>query len=1341
MMSSVEVRNALKSDKVTHRKQGRRECLKLIQQDSVSICASTKEWVEIAGAVMDCEFKEIARSQNTSKSPELETVTILKQVVKHCVKFVSMPSKLCAAIIQHSLTILYNSESPPLTAKYKAVHKLILIDMFDIRVVRHVDHPLARDIFQFLKESMTDKKHVIDPTNLRLLKCLCRGFYSDCCRSIVLQTECLEWFGSLVNAMAGDPTSQSVLAISLSECCSYILDSSGINNFEVLVVPLAIPLRLFIRQLSCSPSASALREHQREPLLRFFDLVMRLSITSHTCIHGAITSRNPLSSCLDALCCTMTDDDALRALVLGAAPYSQGGNRYAGVYADATEDPRVLLYLRVAAKACRLEQQLHQRPHGDGRRPGAVPPSPVMGTGMGIVELPLTSSVLALSMALKRPRHEGREMDNAPAPQTTKSVMSRVLERVACMANFRSPRATRGMNQTALTAWRHEKLSAEGLLLLLSCLCGSYPHGDFLDDMDFQPQTIFPHSSVSSSPRPPIIDGTPCSCPNEGTGARRCAVLATIVSTLREKLAFALDGGDDCQIQCSILIAMDGLARVADNILAIVVKDPLHEEAPARLDLRHQWMEAMEVLARSERVRKALSSCRNGSIADYVARVVTSVLGSQHILDGADCWRVHKSFWFVLPFRDPRLVESPAFFELFALLLRISNSEIPDSRADFCAEYFRELDEAEMDCRPDCLSTAVPAEHRPRNVREWVQEVPFTPQFQPFVYLACWLEFLFSSSNKTKLTAKIVVAHSIALTRVLDAMLGTVVVDDVNQAHHELDSDAALAHWFVFPDSEYDIESKDLPPPPMRLCGLREETETVRKASLLFDGVVATCISRLRMDAIAANSSEFGTSLEFSSLILGRVLIALHGGVNKCNGTVESREISSRILISFWALMKEMLQTYKMRIQFHREHSFLHLLEELLRTLPLQSASLAPLPDAVVHDMQVVTGLLYNIAEALRDGSKAESGGVDSNIVCDDSDLDNEDGTPFTMGDRDGANFDTPRTGISFNDDDDDDFAPSARGEGRASDRERLAFSGRTGKFQAKPRRVNLSVNQMKSISAVGKCLVHLCDDEDKESRLREFFQILKMRNQGPDAVELVMSSEVFLFVAEQLVSARPTLACKSFIMLSSWDTEYGCLGFAKVLSVLNQVTKDLRFFSDIRIGDHSAKSLFLEMAVDIIFATNDSIRNFPSYFWRIRCLQITCASNLCELGMARDPKIKSAVQALFVEGFSDNDGRVRLATARRLPLLFRLFQKHKRVYSALLEAASVPIVLSRSSQLSSNELLTMSPAKKRRETACPGHSEGIGSDGVHKIQHSVEDDPLLVVTTAIGIAHMVYAQ
>ena len=75
------------------------------------------------------------------------------------------------------------------------------------------------------------------------------------------------------------------------------------------------------------------------------------------------------------------------------------------------------------------------------------------------------------------------------------------------------------------------------------------------------------------------------------------------------------------------------------------------------------------------------------------------------------------------------------------------------------------------------------------------------------------------------------------------------------------------------------------------------------------------------------------------------------------------------------------------------------------------------------------------------------------------------------------------------------------------------------------------------------------------------------------------------------------------------------------------------------------SRKQYLKIAIDIIFADDSTLKNFPENYSSARFLQIQCASNLFSSKDIDD--LKRRMIPLFVNGIFDEDIRVRLLVAR----------------------------------------------------------------------------------------------
>ena len=75
------------------------------------------------------------------------------------------------------------------------------------------------------------------------------------------------------------------------------------------------------------------------------------------------------------------------------------------------------------------------------------------------------------------------------------------------------------------------------------------------------------------------------------------------------------------------------------------------------------------------------------------------------------------------------------------------------------------------------------------------------------------------------------------------------------------------------------------------------------------------------------------------------------------------------------------------------------------------------------------------------------------------------------------------------------------------------------------------------------------------------------------------------------------------------------------------------------------SRKQYLKIAIDIIFADDSTLKNFPENYSSARFLQVQCVSNLFSSKDIDD--LKKRMIPLFVNGIFDEDIRVRLLVAR----------------------------------------------------------------------------------------------
>ena len=232
----------------------------------------------------------------------------------------------------------------------------------------------------------------------------------------------------------------------------------------------------------------------------------------------------------------------------------------------------------------------------------------------------------------------------------------------------------------------------------------------------------------------------------------------------------------------------------------------------------------------------------------------------------------------------------------------------------------------------------------------------------------------------------------------------------------------------------------------------------------------------------------------------------------------------------------------------------------------------------------------------------------------------------------------------------------------------------------------------------------------------------------SPSGASVLRNVEHYIALAEAFADIEHYNEVRQCLSAVPWMKEYGAMGYFRVLLIIFFMTKRPSFWT-------STNEDLQRYFFGIVFQDDD---NNPSQqrryrmFWQNKLLQIKCAANFMLYGDITEKKAE--IQSLFIECIADADIRVRLTTANELALLLKQFKNKSKVYSAIVAATEVVVCIK---TVAARDSYQSNGGVDYMEDSFYDEADAIEKKAKVASDDDVDDDPLVLVTTAVGIAQM----
>jgi len=767
-----EVSRLLRSDKVTERKKGRKDCEALLIRDKSNVAIPTLLGPDLLRGVLSYEEQEIKYARAKQKDVELDIVSFVRKVIRHFISSAQRHVQVIVTTVDRDRVpcigviytwVLEQVKDQRHEMAYKEEHRNILCDLLDYRVAHSLANQshLLYNVLSYLQAAMVDQPSVTSKSHQRLLKQLCRVLFSDEEGVAVVVSSMVAWLCSpngLFACVSGEAKAEADLAVTVADCCAVLIEYHGLNIAQLAFQHMKLPLQIVIRQLPLQHS----RDSYRDPYVRFIYSFLNLTMQASASLSCGITENNPLisssaggsrpmtpvhglsarqhspssprrdathlsvPSVLTTLCTALAHEDCLKYLVLSTTNITTL-RQSSDSYYNSSDEPKNRLYFDVVAMALCLEH-LHSL-----RTSSGADANKIMADG---------------------------------------SMLSVCFARIAkfSLLTGNAQKADAGVEL------KTHPVLFEALLSVLTSLTRIYSHGEFL----LTGIGFFTHSM----------------CP-----AKRLDKLCLLVAVLRGKLEEALSLHNR-QVIGSLLSTLCGFVRLTAALCTSVGSSAYSAEKGFRQEegamsvnearIRKEWSSVINLLLREAHISKYSSICKRASVSEYFVGLLNAIL-EYDVLEPTNKWSVQQRLWTSLDFvRDPRLAESATALNLLSNMIRRSGHEVPQvicqtllsslREATFREESHLSVAAGDMDvlsansgpARTQGITQAMmtqlpaPIKHSvvlglPLDDMRGVQQV--------LVYIVCWLEYQLDA----RLTSRVPISCAKGVCGALDFLVQAVL--------------------------------------------------------------------------------------------------------------------------------------------------------------------------------------------------------------------------------------------------------------------------------------------------------------------------------------------------------------------------------------------------------------------------------------------------------------------------------------------------------------------------------------------------------------------------------------
>lgn len=184
--------------------------------------------------------------------------------------------------------------------------------------------------------------------------------------------------------------------------------------------------------------------------------------------------------------------------------------------------------------------------------------------------------------------------------------------------------------------------------------------------------------------------------------------------------------------------------------------------------------------------------------------------------------------------------------------------------------------------------------------------------------------------------------------------------------------------------------------------------------------------------------------------------------------------------------------------------------------------------------------------------------------------------------------------------------------------------------------------------------------------------------------------AQIQLSLAHGMLWFLPPITSFKVCIDSRWQLELDCIGYCQILSFL------LRLISTPIFQSSDDKGAVTEAILKVIFPSHDNnskLEKLSNNYWQCKALQIDCLASLIPLIQSENIECNGLIADLVKVYSIDEDLRVRMRVISNISSLISIFTKKLKVYSSLLEASRMPILMDLMALSQSQEMAETEPA------------------------------------------------
>jgi hypothetical protein len=669
-MSTLEdIKDQLRSEKVTVRKKARAECEARLLGDRVALAGNNVLTMGFMQSAIEYELMEINLAQTKGKPADLNVSTFYRNLVRYCISYGLVKSHSASNLLDHAIDILCNED---LSSQYINNHKNTLVVVLQPSVVHGLSFDKSlKALIIYLKEVMLESG-LKDPLNHKLLKAACVCMFREDSSQPSFLSGVIGWFGKLLQQSSEDPQLHASVAATVAECCAAFLEYQSITLLHVVYKELESVLQVVVKYVS----AYQYREQHKDSYFHFLDKFLDVGGLFHEKAHSSMLDSHTLGSTLAQLCEYFFSDTHLRSIVVSMRAHPAA--------VAASKDPHTVTLpelltsdtshkwmapLSVMSKlvvCCGLAVPGSERDHehgaSDERAASGRKTSRQVGEGAG--------AGATSEHAAKRQRNVSGGATAVPTGSSAQCTHStslapyNVFLKIASVSldssstGHGNPSANSGTSKgavatsvTAMSSVASRQTAAhvlEGCLVLMTV-------------------TLRNNSTVGLRGVPSV----------RGSSITPLYSLIRWVELTKTRLEHVLQYGADTQLVGALLLL---LIRLAQASTSFVHHPPQNGQVDKQVEaLRAAWLAVLATVHNNSKLAglfPTAPSVRRDSVVACATQLTQQIL-SLRLLDARALAQVEAALW-VWPFlAQPMSIESPVGFSYLAACLAASRGDVP----------------------------------------------------------------------------------------------------------------------------------------------------------------------------------------------------------------------------------------------------------------------------------------------------------------------------------------------------------------------------------------------------------------------------------------------------------------------------------------------------------------------------------------------------------------------------------------------------------------------------------------------------------------------------------------